>query len=563
MRAGVVQTLWAAAMVEALAAAGVEVVVVSPGSRSTPIAAAVTDAVVVVDERSAAFYALGAARATGRPTAVVCTSGTAAAHYLPALIEAAEAGVPVIAVTADRPPELRDCGANQTIDQVGMYGGFVRGAFDLGPPEASVLAFRAMRRKVSQAVALACGPRPGPVHLEVPLRKPLEPMAPGDDAERAFAASIERSAVSISPPRLAPDRDALMELAAAVEAEPRGLIVVGAMPVGFGVAREAVFQLAQRSGYPIAAEAGSQLRYGPRPEGVVFVDHLEMALASGMPAPGIVIQLGAEPVAAGWMSLPGQRWVLATEVRDPESVARVILGDAATAIAMLAAGISSRTDHTYARACREMQARVAAAISAAIEQHPTSELALMRAIIGALPAKTTLQLGNSLPVRVIEHVAGGGAARSVLTQRGVSGIDGMLASACGATRAGQPVVLVTGDVSFAHDVGSLAVARRPHAPLVVIVVDNGGGRIFDSLPVANAGLAGYRELFTTPPELDIVAIASAFGARAIRATSPAESAAAMVAGLATQGLTVIHAPVAPDGARDAKRTALDLVKERP
>ena len=183
-----VQTLWAELIAATLADAGVRTCVISPGSRSTPLVAALAAdgrcaLPTIIDERAAAFFALGVARATGEPVALVCTSGTAAAHYLPALIEASAAGIPLLAITADRPPELQACGANQTIDQVHLYGGFVRGAFDLGAPVASALALRAVRRKLTQAVLLARGPHPGPVHLEVPLRKPLEPAAP--DSEHA------------------------------------------------------------------------------------------------------------------------------------------------------------------------------------------------------------------------------------------------------------------------------------------------------------------------------------------------------------------------------------------
>ena len=187
-----VQTVWAARLVATLADAGVRTCVVSPGSRSTPLVAALAAepriaAPVVIDERAAAFCALGAARATGEVVALVCTSGTAGAHWLPALIEAAEAGVPLVAITADRPPELQGAGAPQTIDQVRLFGGFVRSYVDLGPADGSELALRALRRKVAQAVVTARGPRPGPVHLEAPFRKPLEPLGSTTQASRALA----------------------------------------------------------------------------------------------------------------------------------------------------------------------------------------------------------------------------------------------------------------------------------------------------------------------------------------------------------------------------------------
>ena len=186
------QTVWADVIAAALVEAGVTTCVVSPGSRSTPLVAALArdgrlELPVVIDERAAAFFALGLARASGAPVALACTSGSAAAHYLPAIVEASTAGVPLVALTADRPPELHACGANQTIDQVKLYGGFVRTARDLGAPEPTALALRALRRQVVDAVAHARGPIPGPVHLNVPLRKPLEPVAPQSEAEHALA----------------------------------------------------------------------------------------------------------------------------------------------------------------------------------------------------------------------------------------------------------------------------------------------------------------------------------------------------------------------------------------
>ena len=417
LRPAVVQTLWARALVDALVDAGVALCVLSPGSRSTPLAAALARdtrvrLVTVIDERTAAFYALGVARATGRPAAIACTSGTAAAHYLPAIVEASAAGVPLVAITADRPLDLQACGAPQTIDQVGMYGGFPRAALDLGAPEASALAFRAMRRKVLHAVALARGPRLGPSHLEVPLRKPLEPVEPATAAELALASAVTarsgEPAFAAAVPSLAADPAALDALAGAIAREPRGAILAGAMPLAFGAARDRVLALAARTGYPIVAEAGSQLRFGPRPAGVAFVDHLELVLAAGSaPAPAIVVQVGAEPVAAGWTALPGERWVLATEWRDPDSTARaVILGDPAASIAGLVDRLAPRAMSDFARAWLAADARAASAIDRAIAAHPRSEVAVLRAALTAMPAGATLQLGNSLPVRVVEHAPG-------------------------------------------------------------------------------------------------------------------------------------------------------------
>ncbi|MDX2087231.1 MAG: 2-succinyl-5-enolpyruvyl-6-hydroxy-3-cyclohexene-1-carboxylic-acid synthase [Kofleriaceae bacterium] len=563
--------MWAELIATTLADAGVTTCVSSPGSRSTPLVAALAaeprlELITIIDERAAAFFALGAARATGKPTAVVCTSGTAAAHYLPALVEASMAGVPLLAITADRPPELQACGASQTIDQVGMYGHFVRGAFDLGAPAGQALALRSVRRKLVQAITLASGPHPGPVHVEVPLRKPLEPALAQTDEERAFAAAGHalRGPVRIAAPMLAPDLAALEVLAAAITDEPRGVILAGALPVGF--ARDAVFALAQRASYPVIAEAGSQLRFGPRPDGVVMLDHADLVPLAQRPLPRLIVQLGAEPVAASWpgwrAATRAKRYVLAgaTWSDADNAAALVVLGDVATALAGTTAQVRDRAaEAAWLAAWRDAESRATTATEHALAQHPRNEAAVVRAAVDAVPAGGAIQIGNSLPIRVIDQVCTGSARRTVLTQRGAAGIDGLIASAAGATQAGQPVLLLLGDVSFAHDVGGLLAARRATAPLAVVVLDNRGGQIFSGLPVARAHLgAAFERHFSTAPELDPSAVATAFGARALTAASPAAVGSAVASALATPGLTVIHAPVSASGAHDVRRTAIEL-----
>lgn len=580
MMTGATQTLWAELIASTLADAGIRVCVVSPGSRSTPLVAALaTDGRLalptIIDERAAAFYALGVARATGEPAALVCTSGTAAAHYLPALIEASYANVPLVAITADRPPELQHCGASQTIDQAGMYGAFVRGAFDLGAPEGSPLALRAVRRKTIQAIARAKGPVPGPVHVNVPLRKPLEPSAPTTDAERALAkvvAELRKEPVVAGAPHLAADEPSLAGLATAIAAEPRGIVIAGALPATFR-GRDHVLALCRRAGYPLLAEAGSQLRFGAR-AGVTCVDHADLLLGSPLvPMPKLIVQLGAEPVAASWPSLAGvPRWVLADSWRDPDSQARVVLGDVTDSLARLVAAagprdcvVAERPNAEWLAGWAASEQRARGAIDRALAAHPRSEGAVVRAVVQAAGA-ATLQLGNSLPIRVVDLVAPAPSKTpseppTVLTQRGAAGIDGLIASAAGATRAGKPVALVLGDVSFAHDLGGLLAAREATAPLAIVVIDNAGGRIFGGLPVARAiSGAAYERHWTTAPGIDPAAVATALGARATTAASPAAVAAALTEALATRGVTVIHAPVTPTGAQDVRRTALELLR---
>lgn len=576
-----VQTLWCDLLVGSLVDAGVSLVVVSPGSRSTPLVTALAllarttpalSLVTIIDERSAAFYALGAARATSRPVALVCTSGSAGAHYLPAVIEAAQAGIPLIAITADRPPELLDCGASQTIDQVHLFGRFVRGSFDVGAPTGTQPALRALRRKLVQAVTLARGPLPGPVHLEVPLRKPLEPIAPHTDEERALSAFAHalRGPAQVAPPSLAPDAAAIGELAAAIAAEPDGLVVVGALPPAFAAARDAVLALAERAGYPVIAEAGSQVRIAPASDHVLR--HVDLIPVAHRPAPRLVIQLGAEPVAASWQHWDlarAQRWVLAATWADPTSSARVVLGDPAASLAALVARVAERSSPqqrirtaAWRDTWRDLDDRAARNVERALAEHPRSESAALRAALASLPPGAAVQIGNSLPIRVVDQVAPRPATpHAVLTQRGAAGIDGLISSAAGATHA-SPVLLVLGDVSFAHDVGGLLATRAAVRPLAILVVDNRGGQIFAGLPVAKAGIDAsvVAEHWITAPELDPAAVATAMGVRAITAASPAAIASAIDDALASDAarVTVIHAPVSVSGAHDVRRASLDL-----
>ncbi len=597
-----IQTLTADVIACTLRDAGVPLVVISPGSRSTPLVAALERAVdpkalvTIIDERAAAFYALGAARATGKPAALICTSGSAAAHYLPALVEAAHAGVPLIAITADRPAELQACGASQTIDQRAIYGSFVRGAFDLGAPIADPLALRAVRRSIIQAVTRALGPDPGPVHINVPLRKPLEPAVPSTDDERALAATVAELISDrplIAPPQLAPDPRAIEMLARAIAIEPRGVIVAGALPASFATdprrdPREAVFEIARRSGYPIIAEAGSQLRLCMRPDDVTFVDAFDVVATHG-PRPMMILQLGAEPVAAAWQGflassrdagaarfvLAGPRWHDADSSSDG-----VILGDVAHATRDLATQLA-HAERTSAASLRRRVERDAAslawrddwraldqrgreALDRAMRELPASEVATLRDALAAIPPATTIQIGNSLPIRVVDH-----APRHdhhdrpdhdtlVLTQRGAAGIDGLIASAAGATHGGKPVVLVLGDVSFAHDLGGLIAAREAVMPLTILVIDNAGGRIFDGLPIAKADLGdAFAKHWTTEPQIDVVAVARALGLAAVPASRETISYDVATA-ITTPGVTVIHAAVSPTGARDVRARAIEL-----
>jgi 2-succinyl-5-enolpyruvyl-6-hydroxy-3-cyclohexene-1-carboxylate synthase len=548
---------WAAALVDALAASGVRDVVVSPGSRSTPyvLAALAHDDLrcrAVIDERVAGFVALGMAKRSGRPVALLCTSGTAGAHYLPAIIEAAYSHTPLIAITADRPPELVGNGASQTIDQRELFGRHVRAASELGVPEGGDTAVAGLRRKVAQTVAAAQWPTPGPVHLNAPARKPLEPPTLASLRGHSFG-PVPRHA----PPALAPNAAAIAELAAAIARSPRGIIACGPGPLAQRGARAAVRELARRAGYPLFAEAASQLRFGAPPAH----DGLDAALRSpafrAAAVPDLVLQLGAAPVSTGWQLYARQhasaaRFAIAPHGwHDPDNTATIVPAELDAALAALLAALPERpANPAWLERFTAAEARTRQAVIAEhAERVALTEAAVARATVRALPTGGLLALGNSNSIRAVDAFCRSDDADvGVLSQRGVAGIDGLVASAAGAAIAGgEPTALLLGDVSLAHDLGGLAAARTVATPLAIVVVDNRGGRIFEQLPVAAlADLGAALDTFwLTPPALDFASAATTFGVRYARVEAVAALRAALSEALAKPGCSLIHALVEP------------------
>lgn len=551
---------WAALLLDSLRAAGCGDLVVSPGSRSTPLVMAAVrlglDCHVLVDERVAGFFALGRGRASGRPSALVCTSGTAAAHYLPAIIEASLARVPLVVLTADRPPELHGCAAPQTIDQQHLYGRFARGFVDLGMPEAAASALRGVRRRAAQMVALAMGPDPGPVHINVPARKPLEPTASADEARMAelVSALCREPAPRAAAPEARAGQEVIDDLAGALGRARRALLVAGPAPLD--QAARPIAELARASGLPLLAEVTSQLRFAGDDPAPGLCDRFDLVLRAprwrAAHRPDLIVELGAPPTSSAYAALVAESGCERIAVAphgwsDPHSSARLIVNaPVADVAARLAAEVAARPG-AWTEAWLAANRRAGAALD---RLAVSGEHAAVRAAVAALPDGALLALGNSLPVRTAETCGADRRRIGVLHQRGAAGIDGLVAGAAGAASATRrPTALLLGDVSFAHDLGGLAAARQSGAPLAIVVIDNRGGRIFEQLPVARA--AGGAELlerfFLTPPAIDLAAAAAAFGIPHVRAEEPGGAVAAALAGA---GPTVIHVPVAPHSARD-------------
>ena len=531
---------WARALIDELCAAGASEAVICPGSRSTPLAlacAAEPRLAVrsVVDERSGAFFALGAAKATGKPALVVATSGTAGAHFYPALLEAEASRVPVVALTADRPPELHGFGAPQTLDQQHLFGTHVRFFADLGIPEGTPEALRHLRAVAAAAAARALGTPRGPVHLNAPFREPLIPLTPPgprqDDPKKnnffSGGPADVLPAVRIAPGKLDPDEAALDAAARELSRRPRGVIVCGPRDAWDDLPR-AVRALSESLGYPVLAEAASQVRFR-LPEAVAHYDALlkHQSLA-GAVRPEAVVRIGG-----GLTSKTLQQWLDASAawtlclsedgaLFDPgHSASLAICGDPVRACAELARRVQRREPGPGAELL-VAERRTRAALEAAFaDEAQLSEPSVARALAAALPREALLFVSSSMPVRDLDAWASAGEAR-VLANRGVNGIDGIVSSALGAAAAtGQPAAALLGDLALLHDLSGLLAARRLGVPLLLVVVNNDGGGIFNFLPVAQA-TDRFEELFATPHGLDLSHLAALCSARLSRPRTASE-----------------------------------------
>lgn len=573
---------WAHALVDALAQSGIQDLIVTPGSRSTPFALAALlhsklRCTSAIDERSAAFLAVGMAKATEYPAALLCTSGTAPAHFMPALIEASLAYVPVIVITADRPTALQDCGAPQTIDQVKLFGTHVRWFTDLGEPSIRETQLRAMRRMVAQSIWTSRYPVPGPVHINARANKPLEPRpatTPEEQAASEAVSHVLRSPIVRAPvPEVRVSPDTSQQLAKLIDGAKRGVVVCGPAPISQTRDRKAVFDFAAATGFPLLAEATSQLRFAHRPSHAPVFDAFDTVLRTAWGPrcfdPDLIVQVGAAPTSGGWSRWPGldrtPRIVIAPHGwQDPQSSCSWLVN---APVGPTLASLTPRDHRDNSPAWRQRLQRWDALVWSSVEDavQGLSEKGCTRALLSELPSGALLAVGNSLPVRHLDTWCPGNVADvHVLSQRGANGIDGIIAGAVGAcTAMRRPTALFIGDVSFSHDMSSLALARMVDAPLAILVLNNAGGRIFDQLPIARLpGVDEHLDYWRTPPRLDIAHAAAAFGIRHRRVEDGTGLEMALRNSLHQRGVCVIEAVVPPTGAVDDDRRLVARLDER-
>lgn len=561
------------ALIDELLRCGLQHFCVCPGSRSTPLALLVARHPEArlwmhVDERSAAYFGLGLAKARREPVALICTSGTAAANFLPAVVEAHYARVPLVVLTADRPRELRDRGAPQTIDQCRLYGTHAKWFVDLAEPDESPTLARYARTIARRAVAVASRGPAGPVHLNCPFREPLVPSggsSPGGwqpfrRAPAPDSPSDWRAGLGVASGCPMPSAHEVAALADDLLASPRGLILCG--PPDDPRLAPAVSRLAEALDYPILADPLSGIRSGDHDRGLVL-DCYDVCLRETdfveRLAPDVVLRFGAMPTSkavALYLQNHHCRQVVVdgdAGWEDPTLSATEFFHVDASALCLgLADAVRQRrgndarpgTRSPWAaswlsadRVARQAVVECLAPVDEPFEGKVFAELAAI------LPSGTTLYAGNSMPVRDLDSFfPGSDRLIRFLANRGVNGIDGVVSSALGASAGTDgPFVLIIGDLSFYHDLNGLLAARQHRLRATIVLLNNDGGGIFSFLPQADDP-EHFETLFGTPHGLDFRPVVEMYGGRFQRATTWDEFRAAIRASLDSSGLTVVEVP---------------------
>ncbi|MDE0845286.1 MAG: 2-succinyl-5-enolpyruvyl-6-hydroxy-3-cyclohexene-1-carboxylic-acid synthase [Actinomycetota bacterium] len=521
---------------------GLTDILVSPGSRSTALAISAQKTIglkvmVHLDERSAGFWALGIAKASNRPVVLICTSGTAAANYLPAVAEAHFSEIPLIVITADRPPELQDRGAGQTINQSGIYGAHVRWSCEL--PIANDVAPEWFQSTAARSLQIATGSRPGPVHLNWPLREPLEPINQASPKVSSKPIMLTRHASVINPQAL--------EVLQNVANHENGLLLAGPMSKDLS---EAVASFCSKTGWPLLAEPLSQLRRQlPGVNVISNYDHLLRTPWVERHVPTAVVRIG-QPMT----SKPLRLWL---EQHRPQ---HLLIGDgvawtdaSTTATALLdtspeilgqVSGTGGSQDWGKKWVAADNTARVA--INEVLDAGPLLEASIAREFGRSLPDMTVLYVSNSMPVRDIDSFFEANSSNlTCFGNRGASGIDGLISSAAGVASTGRTTTLFIGDLAFIHDISGLLAASQHNIDLTIVVSNNNGGGIFSFLPIAkNLDAQNFEKLFTTPQKHSVEDLSKAVQADYNAISSLSELRAALRR--STKGLRIIEVMVDRD-----------------
>lgn len=535
--------LWSNIFVDELLRAGVTAACIAPGSRSMPLAFAFANRPEIkvyslLDERGAAFFTLGLGQTSRRPAALVCTSGTAAANFLPAIIEASQSEIPMLVLTADRPLELQHSGSNQTIDQIKLYGDYVRWFVQVPSPEANPSAhlLSSLRTMADRAVAASLGLNgaPGPVHLNFPFRKPLEPTTvPGDlppEMPNGAAPPLEGRSngapfVQIQTGWLSPTQQQIGRLADQIQSSGCGLIVCGPRCPGGEFPAEVV-QLAEKTGFPVLADSLSGVRFGAQAGSSLVLGGYETFLSSetwakNLPVPELVLRFGDLPVSAALGSylaqLPARTRQIAIGAArrwadDMFVLNEVIHVDSTEILRQVDERLTPQRESAFLTSWLRADAAAWEAV-AEVRRREEFEGAVLADVVENLPDGTLLYVSNSLPIRHLDQFARPRPATlRIFANRGASGIDGTISSALGVAAGSEgPLVLVTGDLSFYHDLNSLLALKHPGVRATIVLIHNDGGGIFRRLPAAQFD-PPFTELLLASHGLDFAPAVEMFGA---------------------------------------------------
>ena len=523
-----VNSAWGALTMEVLARLGLETVVVSPGSRSTPLVLAAArnpklETIPILDERTAGFFALGLAKRTHKPVALVCTSGSAVVNYYPAALEASMSGTPLLVLTADRPAELRDCSAGQTIDQAKIFGGFARFFHEVALPDVEHNLLAYLRQTLVHALQQSLQGNPGPVHLNFPFREPLSPDLTHQhtpviavDAMESAATVTTRLCEAVSVEAQL-DSVALERLAS----HQRGLIVVGAVnPRGDHESfAEAVAEVSQKLGWPILSDVLNPLRNFLDKDQPLICHYDSLLRNRGITEkwqPSAILQVGPLPtskVLRGWLAKQDAiSFLLSDRPGNTDPLHRIAVPLHGT-VEALNNSISQQTvDTNWLKSWLEQEQEVARTLDDKLEQ--TNELfegKIAWLLSRNLPKGTPTFIANSMSVRYAEYFwCASERQYPIYCNRGTNGIDGTLGTALGVAHRGQPAVLLTGDLAFLHDTNALLTIGELKGSLTIVLVNNRGGGIFEHLPVSQLK-ESFERYFATPQNVQIDTLCRAYG----------------------------------------------------
>lgn len=520
-------TTYIASFVSELVQTGVTDVVVSPGSRSTPIAMVLAEHPNIqlhihVDERSAAFFALGIAKASKKPTVLLCTSGTAAANYFPAITEAKISRVPLVVLTADRPHELRDVGAPQTIDQIHLYGNHVKWFVEMAPPEQSDGMIRYARTVCARAVATALQAPAGPVHLNFPLREPLVPLL---DNEQLFQQKERTEGyIKIQQATMSLKEAEYDQYAKLLCSAQKGIIVCGQIEeAGFA---KAVVALSEKLQFPILADPLSQLRSGDH-SGNLIIDTYSTFLRNEEIKqdlkPDFIIRFGSMPVSkvltVFLQENHGVRQMVVDSgggFRDPAMLSTEMIYCQET---LFCEEIENRIDSVlfsgYGQEWKRLNGQTKELLAVVNQTEDLSEAKLFNQLAELLPEDATIFVGNSMPIRDLDSFFYYNQKRiKVMANRGANGIDGTISTALGAATIHQPLYLIVGDLTFFHDLNGLIAAKLQQLNITILLINNNGGGIFSFLSQASHP-KHFEKLFGTPLDLDFRLAVEMYGGQFI------------------------------------------------